>query len=276
MKTERRHELLNNELASRLTGYVEIAKSYARPVVGMLGIGLIAFIAYVFLSNRSEASRSEGWQEYYEAVSTGNEDHLLDVAQRHASSEVGLWALRAVADGKLAMGSRMQFDDRNVANRLLTEAQQYYEDVLNKASEPLLQRQALFGLARSCEALNDLLNAEKHFAVLQETWPSNALGQQADQALKRVRRQEAFYTWLFDQKPKPSTTLMGERQIQFGEQPASPDDADLDFLGEEEDLLFPDEDVADPSSESVEGSDLNPDETKLDFEAGDTSPTTSP
>ncbi len=276
MKTERRHELLNNELASRLTGYVEIAKSYARPVVGMLGIGLIAFIAYVFLSNRSEASRSEGWQEYYEAVSTGNEDHLLDVAQRHASSEVGLWALRAVADGKLAMGSRMQFDDRNVANRLLTEAQQYYEDVLNKASEPLLQRQALFGLARSCEALNDLLNAEKHFAVLQETWPSNALGQQADQALKRVRRQEAFYTWLFDQKPKPSTTLMGERQIQFGEQPASPDDADLDFLGEEEDLLFPDEDVADPSSESVEGSDLNPDETNLDFEAGDTSPTTSP
>ncbi|GEM_PF-5135237 len=276
MKTERRHELLNNELASRLTGYVEIAKSYARPVVGMLGIGLIAFIAYVFLSNRSEASRSEGWQEYYEAVSTGNEDHLLDVAQRHASSEVGLWALRAVADGKLAMGSRMQFDDRNVANRLLTEAQQYYEEVLNKASEPLLQRQALFGLARSCEALNDLLNAEKHFAVLQETWPSNALGQQADQALKRVRRQEAFYTWLFDQKPKPSTTLMGERQIQFGEQPASPDDADLDFLGEEEDLLFPDEDVADPSSESVEGSDLNPDETNLDFEAGDTSPTTSP
>lgn len=276
MKTERRHELLNNQLASWLTGYVETVKPYARPVVGMLGIGLIAFIAYVFLSNRSNASRSEGWQEYYEAMGTGDEDHLLDVAQRHASSEVGLWALRAVADGKLAMGSRMQFDDRNLANRLLTEAQTYYKEVLNKASEPLLQRQALFGLARSCEALNDLLNAEKHFAALQEKWPSNALGQQADQALKRVRRQETFYAWLFDQKPKPSTTLMGERQIQFGEQPASPDDADLDFLGEEGDLLFSDEDVAEPSSESLEGSDLNPDETNLDFEAGDSSPTTSP
>jgi hypothetical protein len=276
MKTERRHELQNNQLASWLTGYVETLKSYARPVVGMLGIGLLAFIAYVFLSNRSDASRSVGWQEYYEAVGTGNEDHLLDVYQRHASSEVGLWALRAVADGKLAMGSRMQFDDRDLANRLLADARLHYEKVHNEASEPLLQRQALFGLARSYEALNDLLNAEKHFADLQKKWPDNALGQQAGQALKRVGRQKAFYAWLFDQKPKPSTTLMGERQIQFGEQPATPDDADLDFLGEEGDLLSSDEDVAEPSSESVEGSDLNPDETNLDFEADDGSPTTSP
>lgn len=276
MKTERRHELRNNELAYWLTGHIETVKPYARPLVGVLGVGLLAFIAYLYLSNRSDASRSEGWQEYYEAVNSGNEDHLIEVAQRHASSDVGLWALRAVADRKLAMGSRMQFDDRNRANDLLAEAQQRYEEVLNKASEPLLQRQALFGLARSYEALNDLLNAEKNFAALQEKWPSNVLGQQADEALKRVHRQKKFYAWLFDQKPKPSTTLMGQRQIQFGQQPTSPDETDLDFLGDEGDLLFPEEEVVDPSSESGEESDLNSEETNIDLEAGDTSPTTSP
>ncbi|MBI85052.1 MAG: hypothetical protein CMJ81_17800 [Planctomycetaceae bacterium] len=276
MKTERRHELRNNELAFWMTSYIETVKPYARPAVGVLGVGLLAFIAYIYLSNRSDASRSEGWQEYYEAVNSGNEDQLIDVAQRHASSDVGLWALRAVADGKLAMGSRMQFDDRNRANNLLAEAQRGYEDVLNKAAEPLLQRQALFGLARSYEALNDLLNAEKNFAALQEKWPSNVLGQQAGVALKRVRRQKNFYAWLFDQKPKPSTTLMGQRQIEFGEQPASPDDTDLDFLGEEEDLLFSEEEAVDPGSESGEGPGLNPEEANIDLEAGNTSPTTSP
>ena len=276
MKTERRHELRNNELAYWLTGYIEIAKPYARPVVGLLGIGLIAFIAYFILSNSSNASRNKDWQKYYELVSTGNEDHLREFAAGDASSKVRLWALRAVADGNLATGSRMQFDDRAGARDLLIDAQRDYEKVLNEASEPLLQRQALFGLARSCEALNDLLNAEKHFAALQDKWPSNVLGQQADEALKRLRRQETFYAWLFDQKPKPSTALMGPRQIQFGQQPTSPDDADLDFLGEEGDSLFPEEDVVDPGSESAAESNLNSEETNIDLEAGDTSPTTSP
>ena len=257
MKTERRHELRNNDLAHLLGRQIDLLKPYARAIVGLLLVGSVAVVASLYYSNRSIASRGEGWQEYYEAVEAGNEQFLRELALRRAGSEVGLWALRTVAEGQLAEGSRMLFDDRERANELLSEAQGNYEQVVQGASLPLLKRQALFGLAQSYEARNDLENATRRYDELHQQYPATVLGERAQEALVRLRQQEQFYGWFFDQRPQPSSALTGDNKINFGDVPTDPPQGDTNFLGEESDPPFGTNLIDGLESDSGEDPDLD-------------------
>ena len=127
--------------------------------VGAIGLLFVLAVAWLFLSNRKSTQQAAGWQDFYGAVERRSEPLLREVAQRHAGTEVGLWASYSLANFIYNDGAQQLFDDREQANELLLSAQSVYDDVVRQAKQPFLQQRAIFGLAQAFESRNDLLNA---------------------------------------------------------------------------------------------------------------------
>ena len=216
MKAERRHELQTNVLADWLAQKIEIVKPYGRLIVGAMGVLFVLAGVWSYMANRQFLQEAVAWQEFYAAVERQNESQLLEVAQRYDGTEAGLWASYRLADMTYNQGARELFDDRKEANELLLTAQSKYEDVVSQAKKPFLKQRAIFGLAQSLEARNDLKNAKRWYDELAESWPDSALGNHASQAAQRLRNQESFYDWFSDQQPKPAVSLTGDSSMEFG------------------------------------------------------------
>jgi len=274
MKSERRHELQTNVLADWLGKHIESTKPYARMTVGAIGLLFVLAVAWLFLSNRKSTQQAAGWQDFYGAVERRSEPLLREVAQRHAGTEVGLWASYSLANFIYNDGAQQLFDDREQANELLLSAQSVYDDVVRQAKQPFLQQRAIFGLAQAFESRNDLLNAGKQYSRLAERWPDTALGKHAEQAVLRLRGQESFYDWFFDQQPKPSVDFFGGKTMEFGDfSEVGVTESDTNFLegieaGVTDSIAESgDAPASDATTPSAGDLDLNFDSSSLDTEA---------
>ena len=90
MKTQRRHELQQNELADHLAKWLEQVKPYSKLIVGVAVVIAAVLFAVVFISNSSRRTNEAGWTAYYAAQRALPEDvrrRLVHLSGRRMTSD---------------------------------------------------------------------------------------------------------------------------------------------------------------------------------------------
>jgi hypothetical protein len=91
MKSERRHELRENDLADSVEQLSERLRPYVTPILSVaIGVLVLVFVG-LFVSSRWEATRSESWDTCLSALVTGDQEGFREVILRypwHAGSTV--------------------------------------------------------------------------------------------------------------------------------------------------------------------------------------------
>ena len=214
MKTERRHELQTNTLADALGQAVESVKPYSQMAVGaVLAVAVIVFVVK-YLSFRSQEGMVDAWNMYLQASAQGGTEGTAELArliEQYPDSTAALWSHLFLADQSLNEGIGQLFQNRAEANEKLRKADQHYQDVQKKASDPLLLERATLGLARVYESQVKLDSAQQEYQRLLDRWPDGTFAQTARERLKDLSQKstKAFYDWFAVNEPKATESGLG-------------------------------------------------------------------
>ena len=213
MKSERRHELQQNELADWLGEKIEAIKPYATQIaLGAVLVVLVLFgLAWYFGGDDSGAARH--WERYSRAMNElrDREQALQGVVKASSGSPAALWAQMMIGDQTAAEGSRALFTDRREAQTLLGKAEAAYKAVEAGAKDPQLKGRASYGLGRVYESLCKPQEAAKRYEAAAALLKDSALGEAAAADAKRMKDQEqvALLAWFADQTPKRPAPIPG-------------------------------------------------------------------
>lgn len=231
MKTERRHELQTNVLADWLGNKAEELKPYSRAIVGGAVAIAVVLFTVIYLSGKTTKELEQGWADYFAVVESQDVSGLREVADKHAATDVGLWARQSESDLLLQEGISQLYIDRDDADSKLSKAQDGYLVVSQNAKDPMLKRRGTFGLAQTYEARNNLEDAEKSFGEIASRWPETMIGKESQRRLEQLKDEsiKEFYAWFFEQEPR-------RRQASLPQSPSLPstpspifDDTGLNF-----------------------------------------------
>jgi tetratricopeptide (TPR) repeat protein len=213
MKSERRHELQHNELADALETVGERLKPYLRVVGGIAVVGLVAILISTYVSAQSAKRNAAGWDEYFEALNGGDRERLAQLAEKYAGTPVAPWARVTAADIGLGEGCTRLFRERSLAKEALQQAASNYQTVLEETSEATLRQRALFGLARSYEALDQLPKARETYRKLIDSFPEGIYIVAAKSRLSDIDRESTkqFYDWFAKYEPPAAASPSGKR-----------------------------------------------------------------
>lgn len=169
MKSERRHELMENELAKDLDKASEFVKAYWQWLVGGLA-GLVAVIAIVVFSlNHATVSRQRQWADYTALSAAGGSQavrqELASLADRAGSDALEAWTtlrLGQAAYEELVLNWHEL--DENARQQLRRQASEAYQAVLaSHADNVLAVATARVGLGVLAETMGEYdLAAEEY------------------------------------------------------------------------------------------------------------------
>ncbi len=243
MKSKRRHELQTNELADRIGHFIQVVRPYTTMILTALTAVAIVVCGWYVWSAWQERQQGEAWQAMFSAGSDPQTDLATEftrVADQYSDTSAGLWAAQTAADMHLAQGVRLLFTDRALADTSLTMARDRYLEVVQNpktAAYPMLLERAQFGLAQTCETMNELDQAKKYYSLVAESKPDSVLGQLAKKCLERLAKPDVvkWYHWFARQKPvppaepnQPSVAAgagLGTAKPTLGDLPDTPDEA---------------------------------------------------
>ncbi len=167
MKSERRHELQQNELADRLTHTIEWCKTNGQLILGgLIGVAIIG-IGIGYFTSLSRKGNQTRWNAYYEAQSKNDRDEIVKSLEevstdaKYKDSPTGNWALLSAANMLLDSGMGAVYSNPTKAKEDLDKAIVHYNVLLdperkNSPSE-LIEREATFGLAQAYEGTNQFI-----------------------------------------------------------------------------------------------------------------------
>lgn len=214
MKSERRHELQENELADWLENAVNAVAPHAKTIlVGVVG-AIVLFLAYTLWQNRATAASQAAWDQFYAAAQADDaEAEMLKLADAHPDDAPGLWARLFAADSQLGLGMQDLFTNRAAARPKLKDAAKNYRQVAETASgkyDAMVER-ALYGEAKAYEALgekSDLDEAQKLYQQVIEQFPGGALAADAERRVAELKKPSTreFYDWFVTTTPTPPPT----------------------------------------------------------------------
>jgi hypothetical protein len=195
MKSEERHRLESNWLASHLSKWVDSGMPYGQTVL-LTVLGILAVISLWTWYGRSATSQqSEAWLDYNLAVE-GQQPSLQmlkRVAADHANSPVGELSEITWADGKVYEAADRFLTAKQSANESLDEAIAKYEEIIEETKDPLLISRSHFGLGRAHEMRADVEKAKAEYEKV--SGPFEPLAKQRLEQLNRPQADEAL-TWL--------------------------------------------------------------------------------
>jgi hypothetical protein len=217
MKSKRRHELQTNDLADRLGHVIERIRPYTTMIM-LVFVGIVVILAAgYYLAKRQADKQGLAWR-YFMAAGTDPQrdvsEQLSEVADDFEGTAAALWASQTAGDLELARGIRMLFTDRALADTSLTQARNYFRDVIDNSdvtNYPMLLRRARFGLAQTHEALGELDKAKESYALVSEGSADDAIATVAKERIARLEKRnvDEFYAWFADQKPVPPAATGG-------------------------------------------------------------------
>ena len=211
MKTERRHDLETNELAVRLTGWIDWIKPHTGIIAGALVLlfGIMAVSSY--WSTQSDSNRQAAWNEFSVAYDTTDPElmSLRKVADKEEYSGTPMreWAYITWADRQLRLASDEYLINRDSALDRLRQIQGTYEDLSAGVFDVVVQNRARFGLARVYELQNKPEEARKQYSIVQGDLQSIA-SQRATQ-LESSKVEESVAWLATADLPRRSTNLGG-------------------------------------------------------------------
>ena len=113
MKTERRHELQENELATWLGQVIHTYQHYLRAALGVIILAALGLMASAYMNNRSKQTQEAAWSAYFEARLAPESSALKKVAETYSSTEAAGWALQSAGDLELGQGISELFRDKH-------------------------------------------------------------------------------------------------------------------------------------------------------------------
>ncbi len=106
MKTERRHELQENELANWLGEKIRKFQPYGRTVLGVLVLAAVGLLVTGYLRSRNEQAKRAGWSAFFGAMTVADPVALEEVAEAFPDTTAAAWALQRSADLRLDQALR--------------------------------------------------------------------------------------------------------------------------------------------------------------------------
>jgi Tetratricopeptide repeat len=203
MKTERRHELQANQLAEFLTDVSEKAKPYAKGLLGIALAALVVVCAYLYLSRRSAAEEGESWNEAWQAIGNRDDESLRTIIKKYPDKPAAMWSQLVLADIELSRGVSGLFGQKSAGRDLIRSAYDDYQHVADHATHPLLREQALFGMGRAQESLNQLEKAREAYEKVVKDFPGGPYAKRAQQRLDELAHDSSkvFYDWFAAAEP---------------------------------------------------------------------------
>jgi tetratricopeptide (TPR) repeat protein len=219
MKAEHRKELQTNVLADRLGKLIQGLREgfHARPsntslmICGGLIAVLVLVIGWNLYSKAAAKSRSAEWLQIDEAANVGDLERIVN---EHGSKPPTRIARFQLARVHLRQGMEdfcsTTSDGREKALEHLRQAADLYGKLADEVKDtPVLAQEALLGVGKAREALNELDPAQQAYQKLVERYPDSVNGKEAAGRLKKLEENKSqvgsFYTKL-NELAAPATT----------------------------------------------------------------------
>jgi hypothetical protein len=218
MKAEHRKELQTNLLADRLGRFYQSLRdgtwkvhpsTKAWLITGAVVAVVALLIGWRYYSNSVTKSTSAEWMQIDDAASLSDLEKIVEKdpkgkATRAARFQVARIYLRRGMEHFVSTAPNARQD----ALSDLEKAAGHYATLADQAKDtPLLEQEALLGVAKSKEALNDLDAARDAYQKLASKYPQSVNGKEAAKRLKKLEDDKeevaAFYKKL-DELAKPS------------------------------------------------------------------------
>jgi tetratricopeptide (TPR) repeat protein len=206
MKTERRHELQENELANWLGDKLDVLRPYSKAILGVLVLAVVALLLVNFVRGRNERMSEAGWSAYFEAMTGRSPEAFEEVADTYPGTAAAGWAMQRAADLHLDEALQQLFQDREAAAQEIEDARELLQKILDTTDDPLLQQRATFGLAKCLEAQGDFEEAKAKYEQVVSRWPNTTFAQLAQQRIEQIQQPATrqWYSWFAEQKPARS------------------------------------------------------------------------
>jgi tetratricopeptide (TPR) repeat protein len=209
MKTERRHELQQNELADWLGDFLIKMRPYGKTALGVLVLAAAGLFAFTYVGGRGRQNQQAAWSDFFDAADTAGpmnpsaSENFERTAETYPGTLAAAWARQSMGDLRLKSGLQQMFTDRERAQKDLEEARASYERVLAEAQAPMLLQRAHFGLGQAFESLGDFAKAEENFRAIVQRWPDSPIARLANERLDVLKRDatKQWYAWFAEQKP---------------------------------------------------------------------------
>lgn len=205
MKSEERHQLLQNDLQVVTTRTVGFAERHLGTVIAVVCVvALIGVVALVW-SNTTDTTSAAGWTLLDTAK---NIEDLGEVADKYKGKPPGQWAQLQISEKTLQTAMPLMFTSREIALADLKRAREGFESLLkDSSSSPLIRERSLWGLALCLETgcdgdVTKPVEAYQRLITEFSETPFKKVAEQRIQALKRGDSAE-FYAWFSKENPKP-------------------------------------------------------------------------
>jgi hypothetical protein len=206
MKAEHRKELQTNALADRLGRVVQgFREGFGRPSNTSLLIwgGIIAVVALLIgwriYANMSAKGRSAEWLQLDEASSLSDYERIVEKDATSKPTRIGRYQIaRVYLRRGMENFCSTAADGRKDALKDLGEAARIYEELSrDEKDSAVLTQEALLGVGKAREALNELDAAQTAYEKLADRYPKSVAGKEAAERLKKLKEHKdqvsAFY-----------------------------------------------------------------------------------
>ncbi len=205
MKTEERHHLHENDLATAMNRGLQRVEPFAKQIGIAVLVVVLLVVAIAIWFNRSGSVSEEGWAPFMQASAA---DDFATVADDFAGTAAGRWARLRAGQEYLNEGLRSATSDRKTSEDRLDQAEKAFLDVLDSrdSTSPIRER-ALYGLALAREAriTTDPQPAIEAYQEYLEQYPEGTYSVLAKSRITALQTDEAreFYAWLASQPRNP-------------------------------------------------------------------------
>jgi hypothetical protein len=208
MKTERRHELGTNTLATELAVWGEKLRPYQSTILIAVAALLGLYAAVSFWNARGASQEASAWNDYQLALFQGDIDYRgvrrLADNEDLAGTRMQEWAYVAWADRQLLLAAQSYLVNRDAAKEQLAEIAAIYELYAQQAEDSEVRNRARFGLARVSEMQNRFDDARENYAKVEGALAAVAAAR-LQELEKNGKEISAVATWLATAElPKPA------------------------------------------------------------------------
>lgn len=171
MKSERRHELEENELAKSLGESVGFLKKHLNQILaGLIVLVLVIWIISYTVRGRSSAAQAE-WTQYQQLLAPQSQEalvaapgNLMALADETKHESLGAWASLAAGDIAYQAYIQMPLQGQDIRDSMKSQAAQGYQKVVSEYPEQVEQvALAHIGLGMLAEAEADMTRAQQHY-----------------------------------------------------------------------------------------------------------------
>jgi len=209
MKSEERHQLQTNVLASELDKRIEQVK----PMIGWIVLAVLAVTGVVLVwgvvTSLHDQREAAAWNGFYLASGSGDAAQLEPLIEEYPTSKASAWARQLVADNDLLKGTEALLVDKDEALESLKKAVEGYESLLAETTDPSILARAQIGIAQAYEGMGEVEKATQAWELVASDAKSETLSKHAKNRIDWLASQnsKAFYQWFANFKPEPKPQL---------------------------------------------------------------------